>query len=123
MKTVKAHGKKLFAHIKLLFLKNIDTAWKANTHMWVDLWDELKLTRKGRRFKSICRKAQLRANAEGRTYYVLKDSNGNPYEANGSEINLLKKMGVYRNRFDISDVLKEAMFIAYPNPKLNKKKR
>ena len=123
MKTVKAHGKKLFAHIKLLFLKNIDTAWKANTQHWIALWEDYKLSRRVNKFKKVCKKAQLRANAEGRTYYVLKDSNGNPYEANGSEINLLKKMGVYRNRFDISDVLKEAMFIAYPNPKLNKKKR
>ncbi|MFA6726852.1 MAG: hypothetical protein WCS17_01405 [Prevotella sp.] len=86
----------------------------------LQLSDEHKEKRKAKVMLRVIRRADRKAKAYCRCYYVLRDWNGSPYSANRDEIKAIQKLGLFKHKFDIDSILAEALYIAYPyNSKSN----
>lgn len=86
----------------------------------LQLSDEHKEKRKAKVMLRVIRRADRKAKAYGRCYYVLRDWNGSPYSANRKEIYAMQQLGLFKHKFDIAGILAEAVYIAYPyNSKSN----
>jgi hypothetical protein len=100
--------RKVIAFFVMLFNDGVNNA----KTQYFTISDNAKLSRQERKLNKVIKEAIKRANATGRTHYVLKDWNGNPYAANKRELIILQKNGLFKRKVNIFDILNDALYIA-----------
>lgn len=86
-----------------------------NTVSWMELMQEqYNLWLKGRYLRGKIKEADRRRDASNLQHYVLKEHDNRLFVASSREIKILKKAGLFQKRFNVEDLLTEAVYIAFP---------
>lgn len=74
--------------------------------------DNASLNRDTKIMNRAIKEAIRQSAATRKTYYVLKDWQGNPYAASRKELLVMQRAGMFKNKLTVFDLMKEALFIA-----------